>query len=183
MPIQINCPDCQRPLRVPDHLVGTQVRCPGCQRIFRASTGEENPPALEASFREETPRSAPRSDEGSMRRLPPKPVLDDFEEEYDDEINYRRSRRRYLAPHRGGMILTFGILGIIGPWLCGPLWFFSILAWIMGHGDLKEIKAGRMDPDGEGMTKAGWIMGIIGTVLMVLGIAACMLMFIAGAFK
>lgn len=110
-------------------------------------------------------------------------MLDDLEEEYDDEIGYRRSRRRYLAPHRGGMILTFGILGIIGPWLCTPLWFFSILAWIMGHADLKEIREGRMDPEGEGMTKAGWIMGIIGTVLLVFGVAGCMVLFIAGAFN
>ena len=38
----------------------------------------------------------------------------------------------------------------------------------MGMGDLKEITAGRMDRSGEGMTKIGWILGIVGMVLNVL---------------
>ena len=35
----------------------------------------------------------------------------------------------------------------------------------MGSTDLKEIRAGRMDPSGQGMTQAGMIIGIVGTVL------------------
>lgn len=64
-----------------------------------------------------------------------------------------------IKSHRGSMILVFGILGIV---VCGPL---SIVAWIMGSCDLKEIAAGRMDPEGQSSTYAGWILGIIGTVL------------------
>ena len=62
------------------------------------------------------------------------------------------------------MILTFGILGFA----CCQI--FAIVAWVMGHQDLKEINAGRMDPDGRGLTQAGMIIGIIGTVLMVLAV-------------
>jgi peptidoglycan/LPS O-acetylase OafA/YrhL len=69
-----------------------------------------------------------------------------------------------LKPHRGGMLLAFGILGI----LCCIV--FGILAWVMGSSDLKEMAEGRMDPSGEGMTKAGKILGIIGCALAVLGI-------------
>jgi hypothetical protein len=69
-----------------------------------------------------------------------------------------------LKAHRGGMILTFGILGI----LCCII--FGILAWVMGGSDLKEMAAGRMDPSGEGLTKAGKILGIIGCVLAILGL-------------
>jgi len=68
-----------------------------------------------------------------------------------------------LKPHRGGMILAFGIVGL----LCCII--FAILAWVMGGADLKEMAAGRMDRAGEGMTKAGWILGIVGTVLGILG--------------
>ena len=32
---------------------------------------------------------------------------------------------------------------------------------------MKEINAGRMDPEGRGLTQAGMIIGIIGTVLLV----------------
>lgn len=65
-----------------------------------------------------------------------------------------------LQPDRGAMILTFGILGLV---ICG---IFSIVAWIMGSGDLKQIDAGMRDPAGRGMTQAGMILGIIGTVLI-----------------
>jgi hypothetical protein len=64
-----------------------------------------------------------------------------------------------LKPHRGAMLLVFGILGIA----CCIV--FGILAWVLGSGDLKKIAEGRMDPEGEGLTKAGKILGIIGCVL------------------
>ncbi len=57
------------------------------------------------------------------------------------------------------MILAFGLIGIM---CCMP---FGIAAWVMGASDLKEIRAGRMDPAGHGMTQAGMIIGIIATAL------------------
>ena len=81
-----------------------------------------------------------------------------------------------LRPHRGVLILVFGILGLV---LCFP---FGIAAWIMGNGDLKEIKAGHMDPTGEGLTQAGRICGIVATILAVIGMLVFFLMLIFGAF-
>lgn len=69
-----------------------------------------------------------------------------------------------MKPHRGGTILALGIIGIV---LC---FITGIIAWVMGNNDLKEIKQGLRDPEGESLTKAGMICGIIGTVLAVLGI-------------
>jgi hypothetical protein len=40
----------------------------------------------------------------------------------------------------------------------------------LGSGDLKQIDAGQMDPDGRGLTNAGRICGMIATILLVLGI-------------
>lgn len=86
-----------------------------------------------------------------------------------------------MKPHRGGLILTFGILGLV---CCGV---FGIVAWVMGNGDLREMAAGRMDPAGQGMTQAGKICGIIGVVLNVIGaigyIAAIALGVASGAFN
>lgn len=79
-----------------------------------------------------------------------------------------------LKPHRGGMLLAFGILGIV----CCVI--FGIVAWVMGSGDLKEMAEGRMDPSGEGMTKAGKILGIIGCALTVLGVLAWLAMVVFG---
>lgn len=63
-----------------------------------------------------------------------------------------------IRPHRGAMILVFGILGFF-------CFIFGIVAWVMGNADMSEIRAGRMDPSGEGLTNAGRILGIIVTLL------------------
>ncbi|MDP6678320.1 MAG: DUF4190 domain-containing protein [Verrucomicrobiota bacterium] len=65
-----------------------------------------------------------------------------------------------LEPHRGTLILVLGILSLV---LCG--FFTGIPAWIMGKGDLEKIQAGQMDPEGQGMTKAGKICGMISCIL------------------
>ena len=80
-----------------------------------------------------------------------------------------------LAPHRGVLILVFGILSIV----CCLI--FGIVAWVMASKDLKEMAAGRMDPSGQGMTKAGMICGIIGIVLQSLYIVIQLILLILGA--
>ena len=54
-----------------------------------------------------------------------------------------------MAPHRGSAVLTLGILSLV---ICGII--LGPIAWAMGHADLNEMRAGRMDPEGEGMTCA-----------------------------
>ncbi len=76
-----------------------------------------------------------------------------------------------LKPHRGTMVLVFGILGL----LCCII--FGILAWVFGQSDLKEMAEGRMDPSGEGMTKAGKILGIVAVALQILGIVLWIFVF------
>ena len=43
----------------------------------------------------------------------------------------------------------------------------------MGGTDRRKIRAGTMDPDGEGTTQAGWICGIVGVVLSLLVVLGC----------
>ncbi len=74
-------------------------------------------------------------------------------------------RRPRLRPHRGGTVLTMGILGIV----CAGCFVFGIIAWVMGSGDLGQMRSGSMDRSGEGTTQAGMICGIVGVVLGVLG--------------
>lgn len=76
-----------------------------------------------------------------------------------------------MQPHRGTMILVFGILGLI---VCFP---FGIVAWVMGNTDLKAMDAGTMDPEGRGTTQAGKIIGIVTTILTVLSIIIGILFF------
>ena len=65
-----------------------------------------------------------------------------------------------LEPHRGTLILVLGILSLT---VCG--FFTGIPGWIMGKNDLAKIKAGQMDPEGVGSTKAGMICGMISCIL------------------
>jgi hypothetical protein len=68
-----------------------------------------------------------------------------------------------LKPHRGGLILT---LGLIGLFVCGPL---CLAAWVMGSGDLHEMDASMMDPSGRSSTSSGRNIGMLGTILWIIG--------------
>jgi hypothetical protein len=54
--------------------------------------------------------------------------------------------------------LVFGLLGLTCCPLLGPL------AWFLGYQEGKAIAEGRSAPAGEGIAKAGFILGIIGTI-------------------
>lgn len=71
-----------------------------------------------------------------------------------------------LLPHRGMLVLIFGIIGLF---TCA---IFSLLAWIFGNEDLKKMDDGRMDPAGRDTTAAGRVLGIIGVGLNLLGLLA-----------
>ena len=75
----------------------------------------------------------------------------------------------YLRPHRGGLILALGILGLVSCQVLG------VAAWIMGADDIKEMRAGRMDPSGEGLTQAGYALGMVSTILLAVGLASMLL--------
>lgn len=83
-----------------------------------------------------------------------------------------------MKPHRGTLVLVFGILGLV---VCGPL---GIAAWVMGNNDLKEMAAGTMDPSGRSLTSGGRICGMIASILMivaaVLGVLALAVFFLVG---
>jgi hypothetical protein len=69
-----------------------------------------------------------------------------------------------MKPHRGVLILVFGILSFV---VCQ---FFGIAAWVMGNNDLEEMSSGLMDPTGRDLTNAGRICGMVATGLLILQI-------------
>lgn len=56
MPHEIRCPECGKPLRVADRVIGRPVQCPFCRAKFTAVPGIDEPPA--AIARAEEPASA-----------------------------------------------------------------------------------------------------------------------------
>jgi hypothetical protein len=183
MPIQIACPSCEQPLRVPENLFGQLVKCPKCDTTFTA-TADSSPPSerreepspptksvTSGSAQIRQPPSQQQSPEPESFPRPPQPEDDDFSEP-------RRSRRNY-QPHRGTLILVLGILSVVG---------FGILtgipAWIMGNSDLKQMRAGIMDPEGESNTNIGRILGMVMTIITLISfVPGCFCCFLGPMFN
>jgi hypothetical protein len=163
------CPLCQRQLRVPDSLIGQDLKCPACNHTF-AGPSEETPAPIH-----EQERAPARRFEDDHRReededRPARRRRDD--EEDAEEGRPRRRRRPQYAEHRGPLILILGICAwVMAPIPCGPV------AWFLGNHDLKEIRAGRMDPEGESHTQIGRILGMTSTLLFLLVILGICLVF------
>lgn len=81
-----------------------------------------------------------------------------------------------LRPHRGVLVLVFGILGLV---MC---FIFGICAWVMGSSDLRQMDAGLMDSSGRSLTQAGQILGMISTALALLGFLILIPFMAIGAF-
>ena len=170
----ITCPSCQRTLRVPESLLGQLVKCPTCQQTFTAALGGDANGAEAPPKKAGTPPPRPRA---RSEDEPPRPARRD-EDDYDED-RPRRRRRSYQQAHRGTLILTLGILSFFFAW---PI--LGIIAWILGANDLKEMRAGRMDPEGESQTNTGRICGMISTLLgavVMVGCCSIYLIFFAAA--
>jgi serine/threonine protein kinase len=74
--------------------------------------------------------------------------------------------RAEVINHRAPMILVFGLVGLFT-----GVFPLGIAAWVMGHHDLQEMRAGRMDPSGIGMTRAGVVCG---AMISLIALAACL---------
>jgi hypothetical protein len=159
---------------VPESLLGQLVKCPTCQQTFTAALGDANGAAEAPPPRKEAP--PPPRERDRYEDEPPRPARRD-DDDYDDRP--RRRRRRYQQDHRGTLILTLGILSFFFAW---PI--LGIIAWVMGANDLKEMRAGRMDPEGESPTNTGRICGMISTLLgavVMVGCCSIYLIFFAAA--
>jgi len=168
----IPCPSCGRQLRVPDDLLGKLVKCPACSQTFTANLSVPTPPA-ESEVQPETyrPAGSPPPPEDYLSESPVPPEEDD----YEPRPVHSRRRRRFQTEHRGALVLTLGILSLVICGLLGPV------AWVMGNNDLAAMRAGRMDPSGEGVTQAGRICGIISTAIIAFGcVFYCGIAIIAG---
>ncbi len=159
MPIDTKCPGCGRLLRVGDEHAGLHARCPACSTIYLVpgGLGPGEPPRTtgENPFGDRTEGAG----DGGRSTLPPVAV----------------SPTRHATPHRGGLILVLGILG----WIVGcPI--FSVAAWMMGSSDLREMRCGRMDPAGKGLTQAGYVLGMIYSLLWIVVVVILMVVLMIG---
>ena len=83
---------------------------------------------------------------------------------------YVRQRARNsldrVRPHRGGLLLFFGIMSLFfNGCTC---YLMGALVWYTAADDLKAMRVGLVDASGHGLTQAAMVLAIISTVLHVL---------------
>jgi len=195
MPLQLSCPSCGTTLRVGDDLLGRKVRCPKCATTFTAGETQPPAEGGAIQKEEPSPKPPPEPrDEGIQQQPPPEDELPTEEEPSDEDAPRRRGRRsnredessdpdvrREKRPHHGPLVMGLGISSIVASLLafpgiccCGGIGLLimgllgvglGVPAWLVGQRDLAAMRSGEMSWEGESSTKAGWICGIIGTVV------------------
>lgn len=137
--------------------VAIEFRCSTCGKLLR--TGPEN-------------AGRPAACPGCGDRIEVPQEVVEVGEKRLPTIEGTPDARRPVQPHRGGLALAFGILA----WATCPL--FGIAAWAIAAQDLRAMRAGEMDPAGEGLTRAGLILGAINVVIT--GLALTGMVLVAG---
>jgi len=80
----------------------------------------------------------------------------------------------YPEDSQATTVLVLGILSLVVCQILGPI------AWVMGNKELAGIDAGRRPPQNRGTAQAGRILGIISTVLMIIGIVFLFVFLVIG---
>jgi hypothetical protein len=75
--------------------------------------------------------------------------------------------------------LTLGIVGLVGGFFCGAPILASPVAWFMGSQAIREIDAAPGQWGGRDYARAGQVLGIIGTALLVLAVMAVVVLIVA----
>lgn len=160
MSIEFSCGQCQSILRVPKEHAGKLARCPQCDFIdtIPLATNIGNEPPLNREPNGQRPGDQSTAYPSTTTPTPrsSKPY---------DSPNASQKEAPRLAPHRGSIILVLGILSVVSNCCLIP----GIFAWSMGSTDLSKIAAGKMDPNGEQLTRIGMILGIIATCIAFAG--------------
>jgi len=86
----------------------------------------------------------------------------------------------YAQPENHPKAMTALILGIVGIVCCSIL---APFAWSIGKKAVNEIDASGGRYGGRGQAQAGYILGIIGTVLLILGILFFVLAAVTGGLS
>ena len=79
-----------------------------------------------------------------------------------------------------GSATTALVLGILSLVVCAPL---GIPAFIIGRRAEREVQASGGNLAGEGLAKAGWILGLIAMILMALGLVLLIVLVALGTMS
>jgi hypothetical protein len=92
---------------------------------------------------------------------------------YPPQQGYLPQPVQYAPDHpKATTVLVLGILGVVLCQLIGPI------AWSMGKKTVDEIDASRGGLGGRGAAQAGYILGIVGTVILGLSVVFLVIYFV-----
>jgi hypothetical protein len=182
MPIELTCSGCGQTLRVPDDAAGKQARCPACQQVQPIPGGAPAgspfaPQAGEPLYIRDEPQRVSGNPYGDPPDnpyvSPPAPPASSYPGSSYPGSRYpgNPAPRSYTRAHRGGAILTLGILSL----LCNLCFIPCICALVIGNEDLQLMNSGRMDPSGRALTQVGMGLAVVGLVVNLLFTAASIL--------
>ena len=170
MSVIVACRSCGRKLRVTDDLLGRKVQCPSCGEAFHAEDLPPEPSLDGNGFRADRENGTPLA-QGPRLEMDNEPGMEE-----DDDRPWERPAAAAGPPRlRTGARRGRADPGHRQSVLAGGRHFLGLAAWIMGAKDLKKMRKGQMDPQGQGTTQAGLICGIVGMVLNVLLTLSCAL--------
>lgn len=81
---------------------------------------------------------------------------------------------QYPEDSQATVALVLGILGLVLCQILGPI------AWVMGNNEVNAIDAGKRNPANRSTAQAGKILGIIGTVFLIIGVAVLFFFLVIG---
>ena len=84
----------------------------------------------------------------------------------------------HLAPAdrtNAGLALAFSIIGIVFCQLFAPV------GMVMGRNEMRRIDSGQGDPSARGLAQGAWIVGLIGTIILVAALVFLVLFFVVFA--
>jgi phage FluMu protein Com len=205
MPITIQCPQCDKKLKVADTSAGKKVRCPACSAVILVPAAEESEHVPEGGTTETSKSKAPRpvvEEEGTGVTEKPTPKkratrdkkstaegenYDNDDRDDEDERPRRKKRRRDLddddidlrrdhdQPHRGGLILGLGIGSIIVACLC------PLICWILAAIAVNYANADKPKMERGIMDPTGMSMTTAGQICAYVGSVIGLINCIAGA--
>ena len=161
MPIRVNCPSCQRALRVPDHLIGEKIKCPSCTTQF-ISGGEED---LDQGVSYVPVQAAPEP--ASPRESPRRAARED--EDWDDDFRRRRRRKRRRNRDSASGQLLGPAIGLMATAILGLM--FALFCVIVGPVALEDAADAEEKADAIRLIIAGPIELIASLVVLVGSIA------------
>ena len=166
-------------MRVSDEHAGKNAKCPSCSVLNTIPASANYDPIGSGLSESGTTFS-------SEEQKPISPVPNSFNSPIGTGPNPYQpgsvfpgvQRFSHFPPHRGGFVLTLGLISTIGnillcctfPLLGVGMMVPGIFAWIMGTNDLKKMHLGAMDASGRSTTQTGVAFGIVGVVFAVLQI-------------